>query len=211
MDFQSWNVARYTYKFNSKWSISQQVEIRFADNISSLDQAIFKLYSHVNFSEKFGLNFGFKYIIRPDSYDEIEPWQEFILPRKYGLLLASHQIRIEERFIQTVPGMLPRIRYKFHFSHPIGNSSLYYVGFGAVRFNLIEKGVGPVGGFEQLRMSIGIGFHLGGVTRLEIAYLYRYEVMRDQPNFNDSAISVNLLFNNKKREVKKPQPNDHFQ
>ncbi|RLD25538.1 MAG: hypothetical protein DRI54_04675 [Bacteroidetes bacterium] len=211
MDMQSWNVGRFTYKFNPKWSIAVQAEARISDNISRLDEAIFKLYSHVNFSDKVGLSFGFKYIDRPDSYNDFDPWQEVVFPRKYGLFLASHQIRLEERIIQTVPGVLPRIRYLLNFSHPIGNSIAYYTGFGAVRFNIGEKGVGPVAGFEQFRIYIGIGFHLGGVTRLEIGYLYRYEVSRDAQNLNDSVIHLNLFFNNKKREVKQPLPNDHFQ
>jgi len=211
MDLQSWNVGRYTYKFGPKWSASVQAEARFSDNISRLDEAILKLYSHINFSNKFGLSFGLKYIDRPDSYNDFDPWQELVFPRKYGKFLVSHQVRFEERIIQTVQGVLPRIRYLFNFSHPIGNSIAYYTGFGAVRFNIGEKGVGPVAGFEQFRIYIGIGFHFGGVTRLEIGYLYRYEVSRDAQNLNDSVIHLNLFFNNKKREVKQPLPNDHFQ
>jgi hypothetical protein len=211
MDLQSWNEGRFTYKFGPKWSASVQVEARFSDNISRLDEAIFKLYSHVNFSDKFGLSFGLKFISRPDSYNDFDPWQELVFPRKYGLFLVSHQVRFEERIIQTVPGILPRIRYLLNFSHAIGSSIAYYTGFGAVRFNIGEKGVGPVAGFEQFRIYVGIGFHLGGVTRLEIGYLYRYEVSRGAQNLNDSAIHLNLFFNGKKREVKQPLPNDHFQ
>jgi hypothetical protein len=211
MDFQSWNVGRYTYVFNQKWSLSGQTEFRFADDVSKLDESIFKLYSHVNFSTKFGLTFGLKAIVRSTSFDELEPWQEIVFPRKYGKFLASHQVRFEERFIQTVPGVLPRIRYLLHFSRAISNSSFYYTGFGAIRFNLIEKGIGPVGGFEQFRLSAGIGLHLGKIARIEIAYLYRFEVMRDELNLNDSAIHLNLFFTNKKREIKRPLPNDFFQ
>lgn len=211
MDLQSWNVVRYTYKFNPKWSLSGQAEARFSDDISHLDEAIFKLYSHVNFTKKIGLSFGLKYIDRPNSYNEFDLWQEVVFPRVYGKFLVSHQVRLEERFIQTVPGILPRIRYLLNFSHPIGSSIAYYTGFGAIRFNLAEKGIGPIAGFEQFRVYFGIGFHLGGVTRLEIGYLYRYEVTRDALNFNDSIIHLNLFFGNKKREVKQPIANDHFQ
>jgi hypothetical protein len=211
MDLQSWDVGRFTYKFGSKWSASIQVEGRFSDDISHLDEAIFKVYSHINFSKKFGFSFGLKFINRPDSYNDFDPWQELVFPRKYGKFLVSHQVRFEERFIQTVPGVLPRIRYLLHFSHPIGSSIAYYTGFGAVRFNIGEKGIGPVAGFEQFRINANIGFHLGGFTRLEIGYLYRYEVSRGAQNLNDSAIHLSVFFTNKKREVKKPQPNDHFQ
>lgn len=86
---------------------------------------------------------------------------------------------------------------------------MYTTGFAAVRFNLAEKGTGPVAGFEQTRVYAGIGFHLGGITRIEVGYLYRYEVIRDAANFSDNIIHLNLFFTIK-RESKEPMPNDYI-
>jgi hypothetical protein len=86
---------------------------------------------------------------------------------------------------------------------------MYVGGFAAIRFNLADKGAGPVEGFEQIRINAIIGFHLGGITRLEVGYLYRYEVERDAPNSIDNVIHMNLFFT-LKRKAKKPLPNDHI-
>ncbi len=81
--------------------------------------------------------------------------------------------------------------------------------FVAIRFNLAEKNAGPVAGFEQIRVIANLGFHLGEITRLEVGYLYRYEIIRDAPNFSDNVMHVNL-FVTLKRKSKKPLPNDHL-
>lgn len=208
-DFQSWNVARLTVPIGERWSLSMQNEARLADNVSELDEYIFKLYAHYKFSKKLGLSFGYKYINRPDASNEHDPWAEIVFPRTYNKWHLSHQIRFEARIYQDIQGILPRVRYLFNWSRQLGNSFMYATGFGAVRFNLVEKRTGPVAGFEQTRVYAGLGFHIGGITRIEVGYLYRYELIRDAPDFSDNVIHLNLFFTIK-RNSKEPMPNDHF-
>ena len=208
-DLQNWDVIRLTVPIGEKWSVGLQNEARFSDDISKLDEYIVKLYTHHKFSKKFGLSFGYKYINRPDDHNEWEPWAEAVFPHSYNKWQVSHDIRFEARFYESLDGILPRIRYLFNWSRQLGDSFMYVNGFAAIRFNLAEKGAGPVEGFEQFRMNANLGFHLGGITRLEVGYLYRYEVERDTPNFSDNVIHMNLFFT-LKRKARKPLPNDHL-
>lgn len=208
-DIQMWNVIRLTAPIGEKWSISMQNEVRLADNISSLDEYIFKLYAHYKFSKKVGLSFGYKYIDRPGGSNEQEPWLEVVFPHTYNKWQVSHQVRFEARFYEGLTGILPRVRYLFNWSRQLGDSFMYMGGFGAIRFNLAEKNAGPVAGFEQVRINANLGFHLGWFTRLELGYLYRYEIIRDAPDFSDNCLHVNLFFSIK-RKSKKPLPNDHI-
>ena len=208
-DLQSWNVIRLTVPVGEKWSVGLQNEARFSDDISKLDEYIIKLYTHHKFSKKFGLSFGYKYIDRPSNSNEWEPWAEAVFPHTYNKWQVSHDVRFEARIYQGLEGILPRVRYLFNWSRQLGDSFMYVGGFAAIRFNLAEKGAGPVEGFEQIRVNANIGFHLGGITRLEVGYLYRYEVERDAPNFSDNVIHMNLFFTLKRKE-KKPLPNDHI-
>jgi hypothetical protein len=208
-DLQSWNVIRLTVPVGEKWYVGLQNEARFSDDISKLDEYIFKLYTHYKFSKKFGLSFGYKYIDRPDDNNEQDPWAEVVFPHTYNKWQVSHDVRFETRIYQSLEGILPRIRYLFNWSRQLGDSFMYVGGFAAIRFNLADKGAGPVEGFEQIRVNANIGFHLGGITRLEVGYLYRYEVERDAPNFSDNVIHMNLFFT-LKRKAKKPMPNDHI-
>jgi hypothetical protein len=61
-DIQMWNVLRFTVPFGEKWSVSMQNEARLSDDISTLDEYVFKLYGHYKFTKKVGLSFGYKYI-----------------------------------------------------------------------------------------------------------------------------------------------------
>jgi hypothetical protein len=79
-----------------------------------------------------------------------------------------------------------------------------------IRFNLDEKGIGPVSGFEQVRLNAGLGYHIGRFTRLEVGYLYRFERSRDKADLSDNVLHVNLLFTTK-RKPRRPMPNDHIQ
>jgi hypothetical protein len=208
-DLQSWNAIRLTVPVGEKWYVGLQNEARFSDDISKLDEYIIKLYAHYKFSKKFGLSFGYKYIDRPDDNNEQDPWAEAVFPHTYNKWQISHQVRFEARIYQGLEGILPRIRYLFNWSRQLGDSFMYVGGFAAIRFNLADKGAGPVEGFEQIRVNANIGFHLGGITRLEVGYLYRYEVERDAPNSIDNVIHMNLFFT-LKRKGKKPLPNDHI-
>lgn len=208
-DFQNWDVVRITAPIGERWLVSLQNEVRIADNVTSLDEYIFKLYAHYKFSKKVGLSFGYKFIDRPNASNEQDPWAEVFFPHTYNKWQVSHDVRFEARFYQGISGILPRVRYLFNWSVQLGDSFMYATGFGAVRFNLAEKNTGPVAGFEQVRVYGGLGFHLGWFTRLELGYLYRYEVSRDAPDFSDNVIHANLFFSIK-RKSKKPLPNDHI-
>lgn len=86
---------------------------------------------------------------------------------------------------------------------------MYATGFAAVRFSLVDKGTGPVAGFEKTCVNAGLGFHIGGITRIELGYLYRYEVIRDAPYYSDNIIHLNLFFTIK-RKSKEPLDRDHI-
>jgi hypothetical protein len=209
-DLQSWNTVRITHPIDEKWSVALQNEARFNDHISRLDEYIIKLYGHYKFSDRTGLSFGYKYIDRPDGPNETDPWAELVLPRFHGGWHLSHQVRFETRLYSGLNGILPRIRYLFNWSRQIGDTPWYWTGFTAVRFNLDEKGEGPVSGFEQVRTTANVGYHIGGHTRLEFGYLYRFERSRGFADLSDHVLHLNLLFTTKPKP-RRPMPNDHFQ
>jgi hypothetical protein len=208
-DLQSWNTLRITHPVNEKWSIALQNEARITDNISELDEYIVKLYGHHKFSDRTGLSFGYKYIDRPNGPNETDPWAELVLPRFHNGWHLSHQVRFETRLYDGLDGILPRVRYLFNWSRQLGDTPWYGTGFAALRFNLDEKGAGPESGFEQVRVTANIGYHIGSYTRLEFGYLYRFERSRNAADLSDHVLHLNLLFRTKPKP-RRPMPNDHF-
>jgi hypothetical protein len=102
------------------------------------------------------------------------------------------------------------LRFLQHLSHPLGESPNYLTGFGAIRFNLDDKGEGPVSGFEQSRLYTALGRHIGDHVQFECGYLWRYEDERSGTDRSDHAIHFQLLINTKAKHIKKPTSRDRY-
>ena len=124
-----------------------QNELHFSENETNLEHYVVKLYTNYKFSKKVSLSVGYKHINRPDGPNENDPWAEIIFPQKHNKWHFSQQGRFEARIYEDISGIMPRVRYLFNYTIQLGESFMYVGGFGAVRFNLVEKGEGPVAGF----------------------------------------------------------------
>jgi hypothetical protein len=193
-DLQSWNAVEYTHRVDENWALGLQGEVRFKDNISTYSEAILKPAAYYYFSDEFYLGLGYKHISENDKANEQDIWQEIHLKQPLGRLELQHQVRLEQRFIGDVDGIIPRLRYLIEATYPF-HQDKYLVASEAARFNLVDKGTGPVSGFEQNRLYFGLGFHANTSTKLEFGYLWRYEKERASPNKSDHAIRVQIKFN----------------
>jgi len=71
-------------------------------------------------------------------------------------------------------GVIPQLRYLIHAKVPLDRT--FYLSLSeVVRYNLTDKGEGPVAGFEQNRVYAGIGFNAGKRARIGFGYLWRYQ------------------------------------
>jgi hypothetical protein len=106
-DNQSWNTLRITHPIDEKWSVSLQNEARFTEDMTNLDEYVVKLYAHHNFSEKFGLSFGYKHINRPSEFNETDPWVELVFLRLRNKWHLSHQVRFASTWMKKESGRCP--------------------------------------------------------------------------------------------------------
>jgi hypothetical protein len=204
-DLQSWFPMQLVHPVDEQWSLSMQTEVRLQDDISE-------------FSENWSTNrlctttrtpVGSCQPATSTSISTKVPTNR-ILNRKSQDLVTGYQVRLEERVIDDIDGVLPRLRLLTHMSHPLGESPFYLTGFGAVRFNLDNKGEGPVSGFEQSRLSLSLGHHIGDHIQFEAGYLWRYELERGQDDKSDHAVHLYVLVNTKAKRVKKPAHRDRY-
>jgi hypothetical protein len=197
-DLQFWFPVQVVHPFGDSWTVSMQAEVRLQDDISEFDELVLKPALNYHFNEHWALSLGYKYIDKYDASNEHDIWQELHYNWACKKWSGGHQVRLEERIIDGIDGVLPRIRFLSHIAHPLGDSDWYGTGWGAVRFNLDDKvdssGGGPVSGFEQVRLFAGLGKHLGENTKAEFGYLYRYERERTSPNKSDHVIHLQMVF-----------------
>ena len=197
-DLALWSVAFVNHDFGRRWSASFQTEVRANDNVTALDEVILKPGGYYRFRDWLELGIGYKYIYKDGKANENVAWQEVYVKHPFQIFGFTHQFRLEERFIQGISGTIPRVRYLVHVTTPL--SPLFYFSLSeAFRFNLVDKGTGPVSGFEQNRLYAGFGVHASKYLRVELGYLWRYELERSPPNKSEHVIRVQLLFATKGR------------
>jgi hypothetical protein len=198
-DVAQWSLINLTHRFNDDWGAAAQAEIRFDDHISRKDELVLKPAVFYYFSDDLSVALGYKHIRKWNEEDEHDIWQEVYYRHKTSDLALTHQVRLEERFINGISGVIPRVRYLLAASYPL-NANLYLAASEAVRVNLVDKDTGPVKGFEQNRLYGGLGFHVTPLVRLEFGYLWRYERERTGPNASDSVVRFQILINTDGRD-----------
>lgn len=209
-DLQLWFPVQVVHPFDDEWTVSMQTEPRLKDDISEFSELVFKSGVHYHLDPSWVFSAGYKYSDKYKKANEQDPWQEITFNKTFDDLVTGYQVRLEERLIDDIDGILPRVRFLTHLSHPLGDSPYYLTGFGAVRFNLDDKGEGPVSGFEQSRIYAGLGRHFGDHIQFEVGYLWRYEEERTGDDRSDHAIHFRLVYNTKGKRIKKPHPRDQY-
>jgi hypothetical protein len=193
-DVQQWTSVRINHPIGDRWAVSLASEVRFDDDVSDYKSFSLKPAVHVAFARHWHLGLGYKYEDKDGGSDEQAAWQEAAFAQSFGKLALGHRLRLEERFIEGIGGVIARSRYRLKAAHPLWSSPWYLVGSEEVLVNLNNQGEGPVSGFEQNRLFAGLGLHLGRHVRAELGYLWRFERERSGPDRSDHIISLSLFF-----------------
>lgn len=194
-DFQQWSLIFVNHHLNDKWSASMQFENRLRDDASEVDKQIYKPAGYYQFTDTLQLGVGYKYVRKKDAADEQDPWQElFYRPLTDSKFTWTHQFRLEQRTGSSIDGVVSRLRYLIHVSHPLGDSKEYYwAAQEAVRFNAASKETGPVDGFEQSRLYFGVGKKMSRKFRIEVGYLWNYQRIRDANDLSNHVLRLQFL------------------
>jgi hypothetical protein len=83
-------------------------------------------------------------------------------------------VRLDQRFVEDVDGVVVRFRYRLRGFRPIAGSKWYGAVSDEVFANLNDQGAGPVAGFEQNRLRFAFGRAFPGRVRAESGYEWQY-------------------------------------
>lgn len=192
-DVQLWSVMRWDHRWNERWSSAMKGELRVADDITTFSE--FQVEPSVRYHLDHRLSLGLTYQFTekaPGKGDEHDVMQEASFAHALGPVGLSHTGKVVERIISDVPGVVPQLRYVLGATYPL-DERFYLAVSEEVRVNLRNAGTGPVAGFEQNRLSGGIGVHLDQMVRSEIGYLWRYERERNGGARSDNVILLQIV------------------
>jgi hypothetical protein len=187
-DFQLWSIGRIHHAIDEDWSVSFMARGRFDEDASHSKDYLLRPYlswtlvDDVPFVDSLTVMAGYDYLHSFDGRDEHRAWQSAHHAVEHERLRVVHRVRLDERFIEGVNPTIVRFRYRLSTSYPFGGSEWYGFASDEIFANLNDGNEGPVDGFEQNRLRIGVGRHVFGRLRVEGGYEFQYAKRRTKAN-----------------------------
>lgn len=168
-DFQSWALFAGQGNFNSSVRWYFEAQPRFGSNSTRLERLLVRPAVGLQLNTFFSLWAGYAWtpLFSPSFGNEHRPFQQLLAEHPLGPVMLINRTRFEQRFVEGVNAPTIRLRHLlravWRFDGPTG------LGLAAseelfVNFN------GPVSGFDQNRVFLGLNWKIGGL-QLELGYL----------------------------------------
>ncbi len=130
----NWIGATSTLRYSDKWSLFLQGEVRTWEPIHNLNEVLWRVAGHYDFSKKYMGAFGY---VRVDTwpydatglrkFDENRLFEELKIKVKWGKAKVDHRFRLEQRWITTPENGTQysnRVRYKLSFTWPLNGDEI---------------------------------------------------------------------------------------
>ena len=183
-DVQLWPVVALNHRLDDRWAGHFQSRLRFDDDVSQTKDLLLRGFVSWQALESLSLALGYDYLHSFQSRSEHRPWQSVQHRLRLDDLTLSNRVRLDERFVEDVSGVVLRFRYRLRGTHPIGSSAWYGVISDEVFVNLNDRGAGPVSGFEQNRLRFAAGVRFLDWLRAESGYEWQYAERRSGTSEN---------------------------
>lgn len=177
-------------KFNDKWGLHLDVQVRTADNWDGVRNFLFRPglthYINKNSNATVGYLLTNTYIKNDGAPDntltEHRIWEQYIYTHKVKPVYAQHRFRLEQRFMETAGGdvFAQRFRYFFRGVIPVlANKDAFVEGpFVALQnelfFNIQNKGQLNGKLFDQNRAYAAAGYRFSKSFDIEAGYLNQF-------------------------------------
>jgi hypothetical protein len=195
----TWVGATSALRFSDRWSLFLQGEVRTWEPVSNLNEVLFRIGGHYDFSTRYMGAFGY---VRVDTWPftgsrlrkffENRAYQEFLIKTKVGRAKLDHRFRLEQRWITTKEfgtEYTNRARYMITYTHPLNNDTIeprtnfinvfneIFVDFdrGDYWFNLEEADAG----LNQNRLYLGGGRQLTARSKFNVGVLWQHRPKAD--------------------------------
>jgi len=164
-----------------------EVNPRFGDNISEIDQLLIRPALGYQFTPSLSIWQGYAWITnyQPRFRDEHRLYQQVSYRRSFSSFKVFSRTRLEERFLQDARGAAIRARQMLRADFPFDKDQIWgSVIYDELFVNLNTVGSGPEGGFDQNRFFVGI--HRKVNAHLSFDFGYQNQTINTRgPNIAD--------------------------
>ncbi len=203
-----------TIRFNKKWSIGSDAQLRIRDWTDQWSQLLVRSGLNYSFNNHFTVTAGFAFFKNAQYQgkqlllkNEWRPWQELAYQLTFHKTNFVQRLRTEQRFLQLVENgkksnhyeYVFRLRYRVSLRFPLQNDKLKLLIGNEV---LVNPGYNNSQRFfDQNRSFAGINIKLNSKTNFECQYLKIYQWRSNTSVLDDQNVfRVNMIqqFNLKK-------------
>jgi hypothetical protein len=192
-DFQIWPVVTLHHGLTDHWGAHIQTRARFDEDVSRAKDLLVRTFGSWTNLKSLTFDLGYDYLHSLHSASEHRPWQAAEHKLSWRDLAVQNRIRLDQRLVEDVDGVVLRLRYRLRGTHPIAGSDWYGVLSDEVFANLNDRGAGPVSGFEQNRLRAAVGVRFLGHLRAESGYEWQYAERRSGNAVNRHVFFVSLF------------------
>jgi hypothetical protein len=169
-DIQLWPSVTVNHALNERWGVHFAARVRLDDDVSSKKDYLLRPFVTWKPRNGLTLDLGYDYLHSFQSSSEHRIWQAAEYRLGLGDLVLKNRIRIDQRFVEDVDGVVARFRYRLRGVHPILGPSWYGAISNEVLTNLNEQDSGPSAGFDQNRLRFALGVRFLERLRIETGY-----------------------------------------
>ncbi|WP_310558017.1 DUF2490 domain-containing protein [Flavobacterium sp.] len=180
-DLGSWNILNLKYKFDKKWSVFGETQLRSLGFYDDFHYYEYKAAVNYKFQPSVLLTIGAgSYqtfqdggdFVTPKKNNEFRVWPQITNNQSIGKIIFEQRLRTELRF--TSDEYRNRFRYRLGLSYPFGKKNKNFKPFQiAISDELFFTNKEPY--FERNRTLVTFNFKPTKATTLQLGYVHQFD------------------------------------
>jgi len=194
-DFRLWTPVYLTFPLSSSFIGYMEVNPRFGDDVSELDQLLLRPAVGYKLNDHFSLWQGYAWVgnYQPDFREEHRVFQQLLYRRKFPFVKVFSRTRLEERFIENTDGTAVRARTMLRGDFPLPDAPEWaIVVYDEIFLNVNAVGNGPDSGFDQNRLFLGMNRQFTEHFNMDLGYQLQ-ALNNSQPELINQINQIILL------------------
>lgn len=150
-----------------------EVNPRFGDDVSELDQLLLRPAIGYKLNDRFSVWQGYAWVgnYQPSLREEDRLYQQLTYREKFSFVKVVSRTRLEERFIEHTDSASIRARTLLRGDFPLPNAPEWaLVVYDEIFVNLNAVKNGPDSGFDQNRFFVGINREFTKQFNMDVGY-----------------------------------------
>lgn len=192
-----WLFLLNSTKFNEKWGMHLDIQVRSADNWGSVKNVLFRPGLTYYIDKKQNVTAGYLLASTDNgvttSYEQ-RIWEQYILTHKINSIFAAHRFRLEQRFLdQPNDNFTQRLRYFVRLikplqkTEPVFTKGAFLALQNEVFLNVQNKELINNSLFDQNRLYLAAGYRFSKKIDLEAGYLHQAVHGKSRNTINNVA------------------------